>query len=90
MKMVFTREQQIFVIESYFRNGYQAENGAWVYQIESTFQEFAENFPNVVLCEHFSETLKYLHRSQISRKWQCSAEALRFVLRKILRLSNVE
>jgi hypothetical protein len=63
MKMVFTPEQKIFVIESYFRNGYQDENGAWVYQIELTFQEFAEIFPDVVLCEHFSETLKYtVHR----------------------------
>jgi hypothetical protein len=34
MKMVFTPEQKIFMIESYFHNGHQDKNGA--------FQEFTE------------------------------------------------
>jgi hypothetical protein len=33
------------MIESYFRNSHQDENGAWIYQIEPAFQEFKENFP---------------------------------------------
>jgi hypothetical protein len=43
--MVFTPEQKIFMIESYFRNGQQDENGTWVYQIAPAINEFPENFP---------------------------------------------
>jgi hypothetical protein len=65
--MVFTPEQKIFMIESYFRNGQQDENGTWVYQIAPAFQEFTENFPNVaVLYEQFSETLRYYGGQKIS------------------------
>jgi hypothetical protein len=62
--MVFTPEQKIFMIESYFRNGQQGENGTWVYQMAPAFQEFTEKFPNVaVLYEQFSETLRYTVRT---------------------------
>jgi hypothetical protein len=62
--MVFTPEQKIFMIESYFRNGQQDENGTWVYQMAPAFQEFTEKFPNVaVLYEQFSETLRYTVRT---------------------------
>jgi hypothetical protein len=40
------------MIESYFRNGHQEENGAWVHQIEPAFQEFKENFPNFSNLKH--------------------------------------
>jgi hypothetical protein len=55
MKMVFTPEQKIFMIESYFRNDHQDENEAWV----------------AVLCEHISETLRYtVHRFRESGRVQ--------------------
>jgi hypothetical protein len=72
-----------------FRNGPQDENGSWVYQIEPAFQELTEKISNVVLYEHFSETLRYtVHRFRESGSLE--VVDLRFVLRKILRLSNVE
>jgi hypothetical protein len=64
-----------------------------VYQIKPAFQEFTEKFPNVILYEKFSETLRYtFHSFRESAVFSGSLEVvdLRFVPRKILRLINVE
>ncbi|RZB89861.1 hypothetical protein BDFB_014322 [Asbolus verrucosus] len=45
--MVFTQEQKIFVVESYFRNDHPV--GLWQYSIQASVIEFRQQFPDAVL-----------------------------------------
>lgn len=57
-KMVFSLEQKIFIIESYFRNGTKVD-GVWTYSIEECMEEFHNEYPNdVFVRQQFVETLK--------------------------------
>jgi hypothetical protein len=47
-KLLFSQEQKIFVVESYFRNGHLID-GEWQYSIKACFEEFRRQFPNSVL-----------------------------------------
>lgn len=43
--MVFSLEDDKFIVEAYFRSGQRDENG-WNYSIHSCFLQFQEEFPN--------------------------------------------
>jgi hypothetical protein len=47
-KMVFSQEQKIYIVESYFRNGHLID-GEWQYSIEACFEEFRLQFPDAAL-----------------------------------------
>ncbi|RZC33649.1 hypothetical protein BDFB_015284 [Asbolus verrucosus] len=51
--MVFTQEQKIFIVESYFPNGHLVD-GVWQYSVQACFVEFRQHFPDAVLTQHFS------------------------------------
>ncbi|RZC32816.1 hypothetical protein BDFB_014811, partial [Asbolus verrucosus] len=46
--MVFTQEQNIFIVESYFRNGHLVD-GVCQYSIRACFVGFRQQFPDAVL-----------------------------------------
>ncbi|RZC27715.1 hypothetical protein BDFB_014289 [Asbolus verrucosus] len=57
--MVFTQEQKIFIVESYFRNGHLVV-GVCQYSIQSCFVEFRQQFPDAVLTHNtFQRNLTY-------------------------------
>ncbi|RZC35074.1 hypothetical protein BDFB_014056 [Asbolus verrucosus] len=41
--MIFTQEEKIFIVESYFRNGHLVD-GVWQYSIQAGFVEFSQQF----------------------------------------------
>jgi hypothetical protein len=47
-KMVFSQEQKIYIVESYFRNRHLID-GEWQYSIEACFEEFRLQFPDAAL-----------------------------------------
>ncbi|CAH1372399.1 unnamed protein product, partial [Tenebrio molitor] len=46
--MVFSQEQKIYIVESYFRNGHLIDD-EWQYSIEACFEEFRLQFPDAAL-----------------------------------------
>ena len=46
--MVLLQEHKIFIVESYFRNGRRVE-GVWQYSIQDGFEEFQQQFPDIVI-----------------------------------------
>ncbi|RZC39431.1 hypothetical protein BDFB_015308 [Asbolus verrucosus] len=46
--MIFTQEQKIFIVESYFPNGHLVD-GVWQYSVQACFF-----FPDAVLTQYFS------------------------------------
>ncbi|RZC35956.1 hypothetical protein BDFB_014711, partial [Asbolus verrucosus] len=45
--MMFTQEQKIFIVESYFRNGHLVV-GVWQYSIQTCFVEFYQQFSDAI------------------------------------------
>jgi hypothetical protein len=43
---MFTLEQNIFIVQCYFRNGEQLENGEWSYSPPRVFEELQQKFPD--------------------------------------------
>jgi hypothetical protein len=43
---MFDLEHNIFLIESYFKNTEQQENGEWKYSVEHCVNDFQNAFPN--------------------------------------------
>jgi hypothetical protein len=41
---MFTLEQNIFIVQCYFRNGERLENGEWSYSTPQVFEEFQQKF----------------------------------------------
>lgn len=55
--MVFTTEQQVFMLEAYFRNGRKVD-GLWTYSRQDCLEEFRTEFPEVIVdYNHFNATL---------------------------------
>lgn len=46
--MVLLQQHKSFMVESYFRSGRRVE-GVWQYSIQESFEEFRQEFPNLVL-----------------------------------------
>lgn len=46
--MALLQEHKIFMVEAYFRSGHRVE-GVWQYSIHDCFEEFRQEFPNLVL-----------------------------------------
>ena len=45
--MVFTSEQDAFILMAYFRSGTQNEDGLWTYSLQSCIEQFTLRFPNI-------------------------------------------
>jgi hypothetical protein len=43
---MFTLEQNIFIVQCYFRNGEKLENGEWSYSTPRVFEELQQKFPD--------------------------------------------
>jgi hypothetical protein len=43
---MFTLEQNIFIVQCYFRNGEKLENGKWSYSAPRVFEELQQKFPD--------------------------------------------
>jgi hypothetical protein len=43
---MFTLEQNIFIVQCYFRNGERLEKGEWSYSTLRVFEEFQQKFPD--------------------------------------------
>jgi hypothetical protein len=41
---MFTLEQEMFIVQCYFRNGEKLENGEWSYSTPRVFEEFQQKF----------------------------------------------
>ncbi|RZC34005.1 HTH Tnp Tc3 2 domain containing protein [Asbolus verrucosus] len=52
--MIFTQEEKIFIVESYFRNGHLVD-GVWQYSIQAGFVEFSQQFADACI-ELFHKT----------------------------------
>jgi hypothetical protein len=49
-KMVFTLEQNKFIIMSYYRNGIKRD-GEWTYSVQACKEEFLANYPDQNILE---------------------------------------
>jgi hypothetical protein len=43
---MFTLEQNIFIVQCYFRNGEKPKNGKWSYSTPRVFEELQQKFPD--------------------------------------------
>lgn len=44
--MVFTSEQDAFILMAHFRSATRNQDGVWVYSLNSCIEQFQENFPD--------------------------------------------
>ncbi|RZC39258.1 hypothetical protein BDFB_013762 [Asbolus verrucosus] len=56
--MVLTAEHKIFLINSYYRNGIQGDNGEWNYSIPACIAEFQEAYRGVAENHDYNNSRK--------------------------------
>lgn len=45
--MVFTQEQDAFILMAHYRSGNRNDDGDWTYSLQSTIEQFQEKFPDI-------------------------------------------
>lgn len=66
--MVFTPEQDAFILMAHFRSGTRNEDGSWTYSLQSCIEQFMEKFPDANIPYDTFSNRKYVVVGRFAKK----------------------